>query len=333
MNRPLPRPTPYNRTLRYGGKPRGQSPRVAHIAEKVAPRQINRSENLPAVANSKGNAARLPRRPIQPLKKKPVSNVPIKIRPNTPRTAVNATRNIQGKIVRQAQSEALIRSHSNKLREIKDKGRGRFLVMVACGPSVNEVDLTVLQNVDKIDIMSINKPDKRIWPTTYWAFCDLSQYNRNKELWDTYKGTIINSSSIRVSHPNQILIRTRSGQGFSKDITSGYYIGRSTTYANMQTALYMGYEKIFIFGCDMGAVNGQLHFYGKNPDVDDKNREQRFAREAEHYKYAAETLSESERKRFYFCSSYNNWPFVKSFNRRDHKDAIIEILNMVNEKI
>lgn len=333
MNRPLPRPTPYNRTLRYGGKPKIPSPRVAHIEERIIPRPINRSNNVRVDRNSKISAGRQVRRPVQIPKKKPVSNVPVLVRPSTPRAAVNATRNIKGKIVRQAQSEALIRSHGNKIRELKDKGRGRILVMVACGPSINEIDLTVLKNNSKIDIMSINKPDKRVWPTTYWAFCDLSQYNRNKELWDAYKGTVINSSSIRVAHPNQVLIRTRSGQGFSKDITSGYFIGRSTTYANMQTALYMGYDRIYIFGCDMGAVNGQLHFYGKNPDVDDRNREQRFAREAEHYQFAADTLSESERKKFYFCSSYNNWPFVKSFNKRDQKDAIIEILNIVNEKI
>lgn len=180
--------------------------------------------------------------------------------------------------------------------------------------------------------MSINKPDQRLWPTTYWAFCDVSQYNRNKDLWDGYNGIIINSSSIRVGHKKQILIRTRAGQGFSKDLSVGFYVGRSTTYANMQTALYMGYGRIYMFGCDMGAVNGQLHYYGKNPDVDDKNREQRFAREAEHYQYAAQTLTESDRQKFYFCSTYNKWPFIKSFNQRDHKIVIPEIIEYASNR-
>ena len=52
-------------------------------------------------------------------------------------------------------------------------------------------------------------------------------------------------------------------------------------------------------------INGKLHFYGVNPDVDPQIRKDRFKNEAKHYSYAAKQLSEEERSLFTFCSSYN----------------------------
>lgn len=233
--------------------------------------------------------------------------------------------------------DQMLQPHIDKLRKIQGKGVGRILVIVACGPSINEIDTAVLKNKQLIDIMAINRPDNRIWPTTYWSFCDQTQYIRNKELFETYNnGTIFNSSSIRVQHKNQILIRNRSGKGFSRDLTNGYYIGRSTTYASMQIALWMGYNFIYILGCDMSKVGDKLHYYGKNLDVDDYNRVQRFNAEAQHYAIGAEALTEPERKRFYFCSNYNKYPFIDKFNRLDQKDAVNHILlyeqNLLNKR-
>jgi hypothetical protein len=236
--------------------------------------------------------------------------------------------NLQNSI-RSVRHQRNLREHANKLKEMRNRGRGRVLVMVACGPSLNEIPVEQLKGNPLIDIMSINKPDQRLWPTTYWAFCDKSQYDRNKELWAPYQGIIFNSAGIRVTHPKQLLIRTRSGKGFSRDVTNGFHIGRSTTYANMQTALHLGYDRIYILGCDMGSVNGRLHYYGKNPDVSDKNRIDRFAREAENYSFAAGHLSEAEKKKFYFCSDYNKWPFVKQFNTMSHHNAISHIMEYV----
>ena len=233
-------------------------------------------------------------------------------------------RNVRGQV------SAVSHAHITKIRALHNIGIGKVLIMVACGPSINEIDLTLLKGIPNIDIMSINKPDKRIWPTTYWAFCDLSQYNRNKDLWDSYDGMVVNSSSIKVAHKNQVLIKNRSGQGFSKDLTSGFFIGRSTTYANLQTALWMGYT-VFVFGIDMCAVNGKLHHYGVNPDVQEANRLERFKKEAEHYQFAGMTLPEHDRKKIYFCSSYNPWSFTKLFNHLDHKEAIPFILDFVQK--
>jgi hypothetical protein len=124
------------------------------------------------------------------------------------------------------------------------------------------------------------------------------------------------------------LIRNLSGTGFSKDLVKGFYIGRSTTYANMQTALWMNYPKVFIFGCDMAAVDGKLHYYGQNPDVGNANRIERFKQEGDSYEYAAKNLTQEERERFTFCSNYNKYGFIDKFSRLDHTVAVDKILEL-----
>jgi hypothetical protein len=218
------------------------------------------------------------------------------------------------------------------IMKLKDIGKGRILIIIAAGPSVLEVDFTPLLKIPTIDFMCINKPYKPVWPSKFWAFADQTQYTRNKETWDSYQGIIINSPNVTARKPNQVLITSRSGQGFSLDVAQGYFIGRSSTYANMQVAYYMNYQSIYIFGTDMGEVGGKLHHYGVNVDVAPELRKQRFKFEAEHYLYAGKNLPEDIRNKFIFCSSYNNWEFTKYFPKLDHKIAVEIIISILEAR-
>jgi hypothetical protein len=217
------------------------------------------------------------------------------------------------------------------IQALKGIGRGRILVIVGNGPSHREAALERLKGNDKIDIMSINKPDQRVWPTRWWCFVDQSQVDRHRDLWNDYKGTAINSGSVRDRKGNQAVVRNIAGVGFSKDMIAGFYIGRSSVYSAMQVAYYMDYAKVYIFGIDMCAVGGKLYPWGANPDVDDKNRMARFDKEAESYAYAAKHLSDAERARYVFCSTYNPYPFMQSFARLDQKTAVDAILDVSNK--
>lgn len=227
--------------------------------------------------------------------------------------------------------ETSIEAYKDNILRLKGVGQGRILVILACGPSVNEIPIEKLKDNPKIDIMCINKPNPKVWPAKYWAFCDQTQYTHNLNYWEGFTGTIINAASVRARHRSQILIRNISGTGFSKDLMKGFYIGRSTTYANMQTALWMDYPKVFVLGCDMAAVNGSLHYYGQNPDVNNTNRIERFKQEAESYSFAAKTLHQDERNRFVFCSNYNKFDFINSFQRLDHTKAVDAILDLAKQ--
>lgn len=235
---------------------------------------------------------------------------------------------------RNALKEQVLKDVSyNKIIALKNTGADKVLVMIGCGPSVNEVDFSPLLNNLKIDFMVINKPYHKVWPAKYWAFCDHSQYERNIEEFNSYTGIIINSIAVkaRAHRATQVIVNVSSSKGVSYDLTRGYVIGRSSVYANIQTAIWLGYAKVFIFGCDMNpnGINGQLHHYGINPDVPPENRKTRFKAEAEHYDEMAAVLPEHLRKRFYFCSSYNEWPFVHEFNKLDHKKSVEFIISIL----
>lgn len=216
-----------------------------------------------------------------------------------------------------------------KIQNIKGIGTGKDLAIIGNGPSISEIPLERIK--DKLDIISINHPDERLWPTKFWAFFDTSQINRHEGLWSNYSGTIFNSTAIKKQKPGTIMFKNISGQGFSRDLDRGLYVGRSSVYACMQIALWMDYKNIYLFGVDMNpdGLNGKLHFYGTNPDVKPELRASRFGREAEFYENAANVLNKDERERFTFCSlGINPWPFIHKFNTIGHIESIDLILGV-----
>ena len=218
-----------------------------------------------------------------------------------------------------------------KIRNILKRGTGKILVIIGNGPSVSEVPLELLNGYPQIDTMTINSPDMRIWPTTYWSFFDRSQFTRHRTLWDSYNGTVFNSPQIKAEKPSAIKIKNIAGLGFSLDLTQGLHIGRSSVYGAMQIALWLDYAHVYICGVDMCEVNGKMHFYGVNPDVEPNVRKGRFDREAEFYNDAANRLAEEHRKRFTFCSSHNPYSFPAKFNKLDHNVAIATIIQHARE--
>jgi hypothetical protein len=220
------------------------------------------------------------------------------------------------------------------IEKLRGIGKGRVLVIVAAGPSVLEVDFGPLREFPVVDFMCINKPFPAVWPSRFWAFCDHTQQRANQDAWNRFEGVIINSPNVKARKSNQVLIRSRPGKGFSTDVTKGYHIGRSSTYANMQVAYYMDYDMVYIFGCDMGPdpKTGALHHYGQNPDVPNEKRKGRFPKEAEHYFFAAKQLPKDVRDRFVFCSSWNKWEFTKHFPKLDHLEAVQAIVDYIKGK-
>lgn len=290
---------------------------VAIVDNKVAakPRQLIRHRKPPA-PQPESNQVRIPSAVSKNtiLNKRARSNKKVKVK----------------YITRDAPPEAII-----KAQRLRTFGVDKVLIIMGNGPSINEVQLERLNGHDKIHTMSINKPDPRLWPTTHWAFFDASQFRRHKELWDYYTGKIFNSTAIKQQKDGTVQIKNIGGHGFSKDMSQGIHIGRSSVYAAMQIGISMNYNKIYIFGCDMNekGLNGQMHFYGTNPDVKPEERRRRFTKEAEYYNEAARLLSEDDRQRFMFCSrDINPWAFMDHFPTIHHTDAIDTILQYVQQQ-
>lgn len=302
------------------------------VVRQVARVIISRSPQ----ARPKATQSSLAKQSAQPVRRIQSQQIPIfrkQIQPivisrRTPHVVAGASKAVRPSPLIHIANERnqILASFQGAVQAIKDAGKGRILIIIGNGPSILEASLEKLKDRQEIDIMSVNRPDHRVWPTKYWIFTDQNMVMRNKELWDGYTGTLINASSVRDKKSRQVMVRSMPGVGFSKNLLSGFHIGRSTVYAAMQVAYWMEYDRVYIFGIDMCAVGDKLHFYGQNPDVDNKNRMARFAHEAESYLFAAKNLSDAEKKKYVFCSSYNPHEFMKYFDRMDQKTAADEIL-------
>jgi len=318
---PIPLPKPLNSVVRNSKQPvvARQQPAI-----KVQPKAIRVivQNNLQPVISKKQSLVKQIAKPTLVLQKRSVPAVvekkhkPYGLRRSNILTKPKST------------TPAVTRDKT-KIIALRNTCIGETLVVIANGPSILEADLQRLKNQDRIKLMTINKPDRRVWPTDYWLFCDPSQQKRNQECLNTYTGTIF--TTIVDKRHNVVELTNLTTKGFSLDLSIGLHVGRSSTYTSLQVGLWLGFSHIYLFGVDMCQVTidgkDMLHYYGTNPDVKSTDRIKRFDEEATHYTHAASVLDERVRKRITFCSSYNRYPFINKFNRLDHKTAVDVILS------
>ncbi len=225
-------------------------------------------------------------------------------------------------------------TNATTILNLKNAGRHKTLVILATGPSINEIpDLDLLTLEPTVETMAINRPVPALEPSTYLIYQDSTTRRRLQNYLPTYRGLIF--SGFRSSpgdQPNTVFFPLKQGMGWQRDLTGGFYVGKSTTYAATQLALWMGYRSIYILGCDMGEVGGGLWHYGMNEDISKAERTPRFDIEAKYWDYAAKTLPESDRKRITFASTHNPYAFVDAFNRADHKTIVGTILREAIER-
>jgi len=230
------------------------------------------------------------------------------------------------KTVKHQGREPTPESHG-RIRSLRNVGLGKILVIIANGPSILEAKLEELKH-HRIHTMMINRPFEPVWPTTYWSLYDAAQFRLNSHFWDHYGGICINSTSIGRQTDKSLQIKNIGGKHFSRDMTAGICIGMSSTYGNMQIAHWMGYSHTYIFGVDMSktAIDGKYHHYGTNTAVDMNKRIAKFDNEAKYYDEGAKQLSDEERSKYTFCSSYLQYPFKDKFKHLDHRLAVPIIL-------
>lgn len=246
-----------------------------------------------------------------------IDRTPRSIRPGRSSLPVNK----RGPVVKRITSD-VPEKDIKAIVKLKDTCKNRILVIMGNGPSLAEVDTSKLVGLDYVDTLIVNKPDERCWPTTYWVFFDASQYQRNKDKWDNYNGIAFVSNAIKVERPRSIKLKNVASGGFQRDLSKGVHIGRSSVYASMQIGMWLGYQRIYILGCDMVDVAGKVHYYGVNPDVNPEERKKRFDGEAKFYADATKSLSEAERNNIIFCSSYLKYQFANKYQKIDHKFAV-----------
>jgi hypothetical protein len=307
-----------------------------HLRRKTTIITVDRSEGLYRTNRSAMNSNIIHHNGNNDIQSN-IQNNGVVVQPKNKFVAVSKNRLIRDEPIREKQnvkyiSKDLDSSQKRLIRSIQNSAVGRSILILGNGPSLNQIDTAKCSEIPNLDICTINVPDKRCWPTKYWAFYDISQYNMHRELYNEFSGTIFNSTTIRGDNQRAIKFKHIQGVGYSRNAVDGIYVGMSSVYATIQISMYMRFDHIYVAGCDMSQSvdKNNTHFYGVNPRVKPVTRIERFKKEANWYNHMSSVLNEDERGRITFCSKgINPWGFINSFNSIEPQNT----LNLLYDKL
>lgn len=170
---------------------------------------------------------------------------------------------------------ALIRP-LNRFKSLYNREKGRRCVLVANGPSLNQMDLGFLKNHICIGLNKIFLGFKKFgfYPKYYVAVNDLVI---QQSVADINTMNCIKFISQRNAHiiPESALTylidTTEPPSRFCKDISLGVHEGWTVTYAALQVAFYLGFQEVVIIGMDHrytyhGDPNETHVLHGEDPN-------------------------------------------------------------------
>jgi hypothetical protein len=163
---------------------------------------------------------------------------------------------------------------ANPIKHLKDRGKGRRVFLVGNGPSIADMDLSLLRGEDTIAMNRIDMIySKTIWRPTYYIFCSdncrntkwgkewsksvvtaASEPDTTPIIWKRYKGDIerrggnLPSKTIYLNSVSENRIGTP--QAFSADAEKRVDKSGTTMNVALQLAYYMGYDETYLIGCD-----------------------------------------------------------------------------------
>ncbi len=141
-----------------------------------------------------------------------------------------------------------------QLTDFKGIHQGKRLFILASGPSLEELDLTLL---NKRIVMGLNRSFFKYENTHYHCCMDT-------RLFDLYPKELKRTRYLFTlpDRPFGIELKLLGSEGFSWDLEEGIYSGYTISYFALQVALYMGFEEIFFLGLDLKNQGRQTHFFG-----------------------------------------------------------------------
>ncbi len=217
-----------------------------------------------------------------------------------------------------------------KIKELRDKFKGKRCFIIGNGPSLNKCDLSLLDNEYTFAVNGIfYKTEEMGFKPTFYMVEDGHVVDDNLDKINAfdpeykffpalYKEKIIKTDKTyffaadlgfyRGDHPSFEKPR------FSKDFSKVSYCGQSVTYLNMQLAYYLGFTEVYLIGMDFSyqiretdEVRGQTlvsneddvnHFH---PDYFGKGKkwhDPKVYNVAKNYEFAKENFEKDGRKIF-----------------------------------
>lgn len=156
-----------------------------------------------------------------------------------------------------------------KVRKLYNKYKGERCFIVGTGPSLKRTNFDLIKNEVLIGVNTLYRGTERfrIKPK-YWVVVDgklfekyykdllyvpdttlfLGEYAGKRFLANKKKYALDSIKPIILRHLGSVNIWQR----FSKDITKGVYSGGTVVVQALQIAFYLGFEEVYLLGCDCG---------------------------------------------------------------------------------
>jgi len=157
-------------------------------------------------------------------------------------------------IRRQANRDPRYRDSIQKIITLKDKHKGQRCFIIGNGPSLKNTDLTLLKNEVTFGTNRIYLLFDQIgFSTSYFV-------SINKLVIEQCAQDIIGLPCPKFINwhcrdlisftPDMMFLLCLPKEGFHTDITSGVWGGATVTFATMQVAYYLGFDKVILVGVD-----------------------------------------------------------------------------------
>ena len=142
-----------------------------------------------------------------------------------------------------------------KLKQFENKHAGERCFIIGNGPSLNNTDLTKLEDEITFGLNRIYLLfDTLGFSTTYYVCANrlvLSQFKDEIiQKVPVPKFTVWEHYDIAADIPEMHFVFRHNGTGFYPDITKGVWGGATVTFMAMQIAFYMGFHEVILIGVD-----------------------------------------------------------------------------------
>jgi len=173
-----------------------------------------------------------------------------------------------------------------KLKDMKNKYKGKRCFVIATGPSLTIEDLELLKDEYTFGMNSICLAyDKTDWRPTFFGVQDKKVYEIIKEKLDEEVITFLPGSLIGKEYVGDNVVPFPCNSyyhdfelrydiclfsRFSDDCYRIVYDGYSITHSLLQIAIYLGFDEIYLLGADCNYVAGEKHHFIEHGHSDPK---------------------------------------------------------------
>lgn len=176
-----------------------------------------------------------------------------------------------------------------KLKKMRSSHSGERCFIVATGPSLTVQDLELIQNEFSFGMNSVCMLyGKTKWRPSFYGIQDEEVYKRMKEYLFEEPSNVWVSSNIRKKDKESVIFNVfplnskynyflyrytnKLKVRFSSNSYAIVYDAYSITFSLIQIAVYLGFKKIYLLGCDCNQKVGQKNHFAEYGHVEEDNK-------------------------------------------------------------